>query len=106
MATRTVDIPGSESVQDVVLTDLGKRPFKTLEVVKLDNTDELWLGLANRAFTAADEDDVDVVPDGAQYGVFDVETGGKPFVTVDSGDDVTIPVLYVTGGRVQFRIID
>lgn len=107
MPTRTVTVSASGSVQTVTLTGLGRHPFRTLEVVKLDNTAELWVGLENRAFTAANDPDVDVIPAGAQDGVFSVPQGpGNWGPTSDTGTDVELPVLYVAGGRVQFRTRD
>lgn len=107
MPTRTVNITASGSVQNVTLTGLGRHPFRRLEVVKLDNTAELWLGLDNRAFTAVDANDVDVIPAGAQDASFDLESAGGRFGTTSAtGDDLAIPVLYAQGGRVQFRARD
>ena len=93
---RTVNVPASGSVQNITIPGLRGVVFDTVELLKLDNTDELWARFDGRTFTAAGDDDVNCIPAAAYGGQFRVN---RPDVV--TGDDLVIPVLYTTGGRVQ-----
>ena len=99
---QTVTAAASPAVQTITLTGITDPHVTTIEVAKLDNTDEVWVNaLGVAGFAAAGHPEVECIP----AGIFakTVEVSAQKRQEIRDTGDLTLEVLAVSGGRLHIE---
>lgn len=110
--TRTIAVPPSGAAQTISLLNvLDTDPNVTIAINRLEilktsgAAGDFWISIATDDPASVDGNDIDLVPDGSQWGSFEASYSKFRQRAQATRPNIDLSVLWVAGGAIQVKLI-